>query len=71
MNSVKEPNPSSVTVLHALPEAWREEDRPGEVAWPEVTAVAKLEMQCTACTQPATSTRCCVSAEKLTKNYKA
>lgn len=47
--AVKNPNSLSVMVLHALPEAWREETRQGEVPWPEVTGV-ELEMQCTRCT---------------------
>lgn len=48
--TVRQQNTSSVMVLHALPEACREEAQQGEMAWPEVTMVAVLEMQCTPCT---------------------
>lgn len=48
--TVRQQNTSTVMVLHALPEAWREETQQGEMAWPEVTTLAELEMQCTSCT---------------------
>lgn len=48
--TVRQQNTSTVMVLHALPEAWREEAQQGEMAWPEVTTLAELEMQCTSCT---------------------
>jgi len=42
--TVETPNSSSAMGLHALPEAWREEARRGEVAWPEVEPVVETEM---------------------------
>lgn len=47
--TVRQQNTSSLMVLHALPEAWREEVQHGEMAWPEVTTVAELEMKYTPC----------------------